>query len=89
MVPDWAQVAEHYDAVHLQVGAYLAAAGVAIAIDDGSGTASVIAGWNPDETSWFTSNIAYGDERHRWRRKEHGTDIVWLPDSPASRFGVG
>lgn len=25
VIPDWAEVAEHYDAVHLQVGAYLAA----------------------------------------------------------------
>lgn len=84
LVPDWAQVAEHYDAVHLQVGAYLAAAGDAIPIDDSSGTASVIAGWNPDETYWFTPDIAYDDEHTRWMLQEHGTDRVWVPDPSES-----
>lgn len=80
VVPDWAQVAEHYDAVHLQVGAYLAAAGIAIPVNDGSDAASVIAGWNPDETYWFTPDIAYGKEHARWVLEEHGTDMVWAPD---------
>lgn len=81
VVPDWAQVAEHYDAVHLQVGAYLAAAGTAIPVDD-SGTASVIAGWGPDETYWFTPDVAYDDVRARWALKDVGTDMVWVPDRP-------
>jgi hypothetical protein len=80
LVPDWAQVAKYYDAVHLQVGAYLAAAGVAIPIDVNPKTASVIAGWNPDETYWFTPNIAYGTKRTHWKLEEHGTEMVWLPD---------
>lgn len=37
VMPDWAAVAEQYDAVHLQVGAYLEAAGTAIPIDCGPG----------------------------------------------------
>jgi hypothetical protein len=77
VIPDWSQVAERYDAVHLQVGAYLAAAGVAIAIGESSKTASVIAGWNPDETYWFTS-IGYGDERTRWVLEDNGTSVGWL-----------
>lgn len=79
LVPDWAQVAERYDAVHLQVGAYLAAAGEAITIDDNSGISSVIAGWNPDETYWFTPAIEYDDDRTRWRLEDHGTGLAWLP----------
>lgn len=84
LVPDWARIAEQYDAVHLQVGAYLAASGVAIPIDDSAGTTSVIAGWNPDETYWFTPDIAYNDGHARWMLKEHGTDMVWVPDSAES-----
>jgi hypothetical protein len=80
LVPDWSQVAERYDAVHLQVGAYLTAAGVAITIDDSSETASVIAGWNPDETYWFTPAIEYDDDHTRWKLEDDGTDVVWLPD---------
>lgn len=82
VVPDWVQVAAHYDAVHLQVGAYLAVAGVAIPIDDNTGTASLIAGWNPDETYWLSSNIAYGQQYTRWELRDDGTDMVWELASP-------
>lgn len=77
VMPDWAQVAEQYDAVHLQVGAYLAAAGVAILVDEDTDSASVIAGWNPDETYWFSSNISYSHESIKWRLEDDGTDMVW------------
>ncbi|OAV53974.1 hypothetical protein [Enteractinococcus helveticum] len=81
VVPDWVQVAEHYDGVHLQVGAYLGAAGVAIPVDDSTGTASVIAGWNPDETYWFSSDIAYDQEHIQWVLVDAGADMVWKPAS--------
>lgn len=54
VIPDWAEVAEHYDGVHLQVVAYLAGAGAPIPVD--GDTATVLAGWNPDETYWFTNS---------------------------------
>ncbi|OAV53973.1 hypothetical protein A6F49_00500 [Enteractinococcus helveticum] len=82
VVPDWVQVAEHYDGIHLQVGAYLAAAGVAIPIDDSTDTASMIAGWNPDETYWFSSNINYDHQYTRWELRDAGTGMVWKPASP-------
>lgn len=77
VVPDWVQVAEHYDAVHLQVGAYLSAAGVAIPVDDGDGAASVIAGWNPDQTYWFSPGVVCDGERTRWVLEDDGTDMTW------------
>lgn len=52
VVPDWLRVADEYEAVHLTVAGYLVAAGTAIEVD--AETASVIAGWAPDETYWFT-----------------------------------
>jgi hypothetical protein len=51
VIPDWSLVAHDYEAVHLTVAGYLAAAGVAIAVDDAR--ASVIAGWDPDKTYWL------------------------------------
>ena len=66
VIPDWAAVSEHYDAVHLQVGAYLSAAGRAIPVDDD--TASVIAGWNPDETYWLGSSPEPTGARVAWTR---------------------
>lgn len=79
VVPDWAQVAEHYDGVHLQVGAYLSSAGVAIPVDEASGIASVIAGWNLDETYWFSPDIAYGDKPTGWISDDTHSKIVWRP----------
>ncbi|MFT3887071.1 MAG: hypothetical protein QM713_02750 [Arachnia sp.] len=58
-VPDWSRVAKHYDAVHLSYTGYLSAAGVSIPVDDE--TASLIAGWNPDATYWFTDITHTGD----------------------------
>lgn len=68
VMPDWLRVAEHYNAVHLQVQAYLCAAGTAIPITEH--TASVIAGWNPDQTYWFTPEIAWSGDPVRWERRE-------------------
>ncbi|HJF13511.1 MAG TPA: hypothetical protein K8V32_01750 [Enteractinococcus helveticum] len=79
ITPGWVQVAEHYDAVHLQVGAYLSAAGIAIPVDDITDSASVIAGWDPDTTYWFSSSIAYDYERIGWLLVEAGVDMVWKP----------
>ncbi|MGC5027786.1 hypothetical protein ACLQ3K_23790 [Tsukamurella sp. DT100] len=55
VMPDWAAVAQEYDAVHLQVGAYLAASGTAIEVEPG--VHSVIAGWAPGDTFWLTDAV--------------------------------
>jgi hypothetical protein len=83
VIPDWARVAEHYDAVHLQVAAYLAAAGTAIPVD--ADTATVIAGWNPDETYWFTSQVRCLDNPVTWVLDKDGTDNVWVCGDPSER----
>lgn len=76
VIPDWAKVAEHYDAVHLQVQAYLSAAGTAIPVDEQ--VANVIAGWDPDETYWFTPNVRYIEDSVRWMLEEHGERTDWV-----------
>ncbi|MGV8858507.1 hypothetical protein [Rhodoglobus sp.] len=67
MMPDWSRVAHDFDAVHLSLAAYLSAAGVAIPLDDGF--ASVIAGWNPDETYWFTDVVTHPVSDATWMRE--------------------
>lgn len=74
--PDWQAVAEDYDGVHLGLGAYLAGAGEIIAVD--ARRASVIAGWNPDETYWFTDAVQPVDEVRTWGISDAGGRDVWL-----------
>lgn len=64
VIPDWAAVAEEWDAVHLPIAPYLALAGRVI--DVGDGAASVIAGWDPDCTVWLTGAVRAGGEPAAW-----------------------
>ncbi|GAA1392467.1 hypothetical protein [Luteococcus peritonei] len=51
VIPDWREVAKDYDGIHLSLAAYLELTGRAIDVEEG--TASMIAGFSPDETRWF------------------------------------
>lgn len=69
VIPDWPSVAADYDGVHLTVAGYLGAAGKAIPVDDSA--ASVIAGWNPDQTWWLRDMEMVGhDEYWDWTPEE-------------------
>ncbi|KXP08294.1 hypothetical protein AXK57_17710 [Tsukamurella pulmonis] len=74
-MPDWRSVAREFDAVHLQVGAYLAASGTAIEV--GPGVHSVIAGWAPGETFWLT-DVVEVEPQGRVFVKDEGDDL-WHP----------
>ena len=82
LVPDWAAVAEHYDAVHLSYAGYLSAAGRAIPVEGalpGDPACSLIAGWNPDATYWLTDLTDRGGEAVPWRRVEDADgDHSWV-----------
>ena len=56
VIPDWRSVAAEADAVHLTVLGYLTAATRPIDVD--GERATVLAGWNPDETFWFRGTLA-------------------------------
>lgn len=76
VVPDWPRVAEQYDGIHLTVRGYLSSAGTAITVDDA--TASVIAGWAPDETYWLTDTAAAnGDKAQGWVCDTDGKHPEW------------
>lgn len=86
VIPDWSEVAEDFDAVHLSVSGYLATAGHAVPVTPD--IATVLAGWGPDQTCWF-SPIAEGDPDHQSWMRVH--DQGWMPEftrgspSPRSR----
>lgn len=70
VIPDWAAVAEDYDAVHLTTAAYLAGATRALEVDQR--LATMIAGWGPDATVWL-------------RPVQVGTPRAWSFDHEADR----
>lgn len=76
VIPDWTSVGEHYDGVHLSTAAYLQAAGLPVPVDGDS--ASLIAGWSPDETWWFQPGIVdiLEEESVAWHR---GGGQEWRP----------
>jgi len=49
-LPDWEQVMEHYDGVHLTIGGYLACGGLAL---PAAGGYTMLTGWIPDATIWL------------------------------------
>ncbi|MGC2942646.1 MULTISPECIES: hypothetical protein [unclassified Brevibacterium] len=69
VIPDWSQVAEEFDGVHVGLSGYLRTAGVVIDVAQGhlgeesetmptmgntdDQTASLMAGWHPDTTFWL------------------------------------
>ncbi len=66
VIPDWQAMALNWEAVHLTIAGYLAAATTRINVSDG--TASVIAGWGPDETVWLRDSPAATSAAVEWRR---------------------
>lgn len=67
VIPDWERVAREWDAAHLTVRGYLGSAGRALMID--GDTASMIAGWDPDQTIWLTDVVREdGGPRQEWHR---------------------
>jgi len=77
VIPDWERVASEWDAVHLTVLGYLGNATRALQVDDG--TASVIAGWDPDSTFWLTDVAREDGPRQAWNRGPN--DDAWTRTS--------
>lgn len=75
VIPDYVQVAQHFDAVHLTVRGYLATAGRAVPVDEDH--AAMLAGWNPDETFWLIDNVTIDHSAVAWTRDNTDT---WQPE---------
>ncbi len=83
-IPDWHAVAADWDAVHLTVAGYLTTATRACTLADGK-SATVLGGWNPDQTWWLTDVLAETSGPQRWHNSggESGTGLDWQP-APAA-----
>ncbi|TGD13812.1 hypothetical protein [Brevibacterium sp. S111] len=82
VIPDWSQVAEEFDAVHVSLAGYLRTAGAIIDVGDASfiedtpsrpmagdtdeRTVSLMAGWNPDTTYWLGDVVTGIAEVAEW-----------------------
>lgn len=80
MIPDWEAVAADHDAVHLTLTGYLTTAGRALPVGDAR---TVLAGWDPDQTYWFTDALDVG-EPVLWRGEPDDLGS-WAPAAPGER----
>jgi hypothetical protein len=70
-IPDWAAVAGDYDAVHLTVAGYLASATRPLPLNDRD-AATMLAGWNPDQTWWLTGILdTTAPQPEMWRNRDN------------------
>jgi hypothetical protein len=51
ILPDWRSVAARWDGVHVSVAGYLSTA--RMAVDSADGAATLLAGWDADQTLWL------------------------------------
>jgi hypothetical protein len=49
-LPDWSQVAEHFDGIHVTIGGFVTSCGLAIPVGK---TFTMLGGWIPDATLWL------------------------------------
>ena len=69
-LPDWRQVMEHYDGVHVTIGGYLACGGLALPAGGGH---TMLTGWIPDATIWLR-DVTTGHRRlDQWLGDPQGT----------------
>lgn len=67
ILPDWRSVAEQWDGVHVSVAGYLNTAGMAV--DTADGAATLLAGWDADQTLWLRDVFTGTSQLTTW----HGT----------------
>jgi hypothetical protein len=68
-IPNWAAVADDYDAVHLTVAGYLGTAGRVLEV---TGASTVLGGWSPDQTCWLSRSPQQVGPPRRWRVAQDG-----------------
>jgi hypothetical protein len=69
VIPDWEAVSNDWDAVHLSVLGYLRTATRALPVDHTRAT--MLAGWDPDQSWWLTDVLtADGEVAERWTTED-------------------
>lgn len=95
VIPDWSQVAEEFDGVHVSLAGYLRTSGTVIDVGDASlvehsrslptagdtdeRTASLMAGWNPDMTYWLNDVITGVAEVVEWKLEDDEDEWRRIP----------
>jgi hypothetical protein len=78
LIPDWRAVSRDWDGVHVSVLGYLTTATRALQVEQDAAT--MLAGWDPDETFWLTDTLQLVDDRpeHWTMTSGQGTgDVLW------------
>lgn len=73
-IPDYREVAQDFDGIHVSVQGYLAVAGEVVEVPGG---ATVLAGWSPDETFWLTDEIVIDGDTEEWRFDDDDNVSGW------------
>ncbi|WP_213817085.1 hypothetical protein [Glaciihabitans sp. dw_435] len=73
LIPDWSAVADDYDAVHVSLWGHLVTAGMPIPVP-GTESYTMLAGWTPDETYWFSDVLGPKGDIQLWERSD---DEIW------------
>ena len=63
LLPDWPRAARDWDGVHLGITGYITATGFAI---PAAGAATVLTGWEPDQTLWLNDVFTRTDRVGTW-----------------------
>ncbi|MGN6445728.1 hypothetical protein [Amnibacterium sp.] len=80
LIPDWEAVSRDYDAVHLSVLGYLATATRRIPLD--GTTATLLCGWDPDQTWWLTDTLHASGPREHWHTTSGEAPEGWHLSTP-------
>lgn len=80
LIPDWDAVGQRWDAVHLSVLGWLTTATRLLEVGDGSAT--LLAGWDPDETWWLADVLVDDGAPELWTQ----TDEFGQPDDDWRRL---
>jgi hypothetical protein len=85
-LPDWEQVMDHYDGVHVTVGGYLASCGLALPV---AGGFTMLAGWIPGATLWLRDMTTASHPLGRWHGHPQSVDWGdvrdhWIPGAEPS-----
>jgi len=73
LIPNWKELAEHYDGIHLSLSGYLTLSGRTLSVGDHK---TLLAGWNPDETLWLNNKVHVEGLKTHWM-KIGDRDLQW------------
>ena len=74
LIPDWHAVSSDFDAVHLSVLGYLATATRRLPVT--ADAATLLAGWDPDQTWWLTDVLAADEPPEHWHTDQDADDVL-------------